>query len=165
MPKLNRNLGILILTILWSCQFDPYAHKYTTEKPNEVELVGIYEFEFQTANRSLTEFISPITNKKASPQITINNDGTYSVIDIPVFDFNYPNDFQRLVTTKGKWKISTIGSISNGNGKTEKHYGIILPELPDELKYAGLMNKESPFDIIFGFGDPDQGKVMKFKKK
>ena len=165
MQKRNQIFGILILTILWSCQFDPYAHKYTTDKPNKTELVGVYEFELQTADRNIVEFIDPITNRKTLPQININNDGTYLVIDLPVFDFNYPNNFKRLVTTEGKWELSTIGSISNGKEKNEKHFGIILPELPDELKYAGLMNKERPFDIIFGFGDPDQGKVMIFKKK
>ena len=38
-------------------------------------------------------------------------------------------------------------------------------ELPNESQNVGLMNKKYPYKLIFGFGDPDEGNVMIFKKE
>lgn len=51
------------------------------------------------------------------------------------------------------------------NGNLKKHWGIYLLGLPNDVQNAGLMNEESPYGIIFGFGDPDAGQAMIFKKE
>jgi len=70
-----------------------------------------------------------------------------------------------MINQTGKWKISTVGSIGEGNGNLKKHWGIYLHELPSDLQNTGLMNNESPYGIIFGSGNPDAGQVMIFRKE
>ncbi len=69
-----------------------------------------------------------------------------------------------MVSKKGTWEITVLGAIDVGEKENLKHWGIHLMDLPIEIRGAGLMNKKYPYDIIFTFGDPDQGDVMIFKK-
>jgi len=164
MQKWNQIFEILILTILISCQYDPYAHKYTTSKPKESELIGSYIFEKQTVEYEITEFKDSLNNQTVIPKIEINSNGTYKVVNFPVFETFNPT-FIGLITQTGEWKISTVGSIGDGSGNLKKHWGIYLLGLPNDVQSAGLMNNKSPYGIIFGFGDPDAGQAMIFKKK
>lgn len=164
MQKWNQIFGILILTILVSCQYDPYAHKYTTSEPRKSDLIGTYVFQKQTVDYEITEFKDSLNNRAVTPKIEINSNETYKVVNLPVFETFDPT-FIRLVTQTGKWKISTAGSIGDGNGNLKKHWVVYLLGLPSDVQNAGLMNNESPYGIIFGFGDPDSGQVMIFKKE
>lgn len=165
MKNLNQILGILLLTILVSCQHDPYAHKYTTIEPKESDLIGTYQFDKQTADYNITEF-KDSNNQVVNPKIRINSDGTYEVMNLPVFESeSYDATYLGLISKKGNWKISTVGSIGDGSGNIKKHWGIYMPELPREQRNVGLMNNEPPYGIIFGFGDPDAGEAMMFKKE
>ena len=164
MQKWNQIFGFLILIILISCQYDPYAHKYTTTEPKESDLIGTYVFERQTVDYDITEFRDSLNNRIVIPKIEINSNGTYRVVNLPVFETFDPT-YMGIITQTGEWKISTVGSIGDGNGDFKKHWGIHLLELPSEVQYAGLMNDESPYEIIFGFGDPDAGQAMIFKKE
>ncbi len=164
MQKFHNIIGFLFLTILISCQYDPYAHNYTTTKPNESDLVGKYTFERQTVDNKITEFTDSKKNQTVIPKIEINENGTYNVVNLPVFE-TFDANFKGLISKNGEWKILTVGSIGDGSsGNRKKHWGIYLSGLPNELKNPGLMNKKSPYRIVFGFGDPDSGKVMIFKK-
>ena len=157
--------GILFLTILASCQFDPYAHSYTTIKPNEIDLVGQYAFELQTADTNNVSLNSELKDRIIIPKIKINEDGTYSVNDLPVFEFHLPTKFKDLVSGNGQWNI-IADEIFNSDGKvTGYFYRVELNGLPFEVKKVGLMNNKPPYNLIFGFGDPDQGHVMIFKKE
>lgn len=165
--KLNEIIGILLLTILVSCQYDPFAHKYTTLEPKAQNLIGTYVFDKQTADYEITEFRDSVNNQIVDPIIRINSDGTYEVINLPVFEaYDTPLDayYLGLISKKGNWEISTVGSIGDGSGNIKNHWGIYIPELPRELRNVGLMNNEAPYGIIFGFGDPDAGQAMIFKK-
>lgn len=163
MNKLSRILGILILTIIVSCQYDHYAHKYTTIEPKESELVGIYVFNKQTVNYDITEFRDS-TNNLVVPKIIICSDGSYEVKNLPVFESS-GTSYTGLITTNGKWKIMSVGSIDDGSGNLKTHWGIFMPELPINLRYAGLMNSISPYGIIWGIGDPDEGRIIMFEKE
>jgi|AntDeeMinimDraft_5_1070356.scaffolds.fasta_scaffold03609_3 hypothetical protein len=164
MQKWHQIFGFLILTILTSCQYDPYAHKYTTTEPEKSNLVGTYIFEKQTVDYDITEFKDSLSNRTVIPKIKIKSNGIYKVVNLPVFETFDPT-FIGLVTQTNEWKISTVGSIGDGNGDLKKHWGIYLLGLPSDLQNAGLMNDESPYAIIFGFGDPDAGQAMIFKKE
>lgn len=168
MKKLNQIIRILPLTILVSCQYDPNAHKYTTIEPKESDLIGTYVFDKQTADYEITEFRDSINKQIVNPKIIINLDGTYEVTNLPVFEsHDTPHNayYVGLISEKGNWKISTVGSIGDGSGNIKNHWGIYMPELPRELRNVGLMNNEAPYGIIFGFGDPDAGLAMMFKKE
>lgn len=157
-------LIIQTLILLTSCQYDPYAHQYTTKEPNESNIVGTYIFENQTVDFGLKSFKDSITGEVVIPMIEIFKDGSYKVKNLPYFK-SFSPVFSGLITKEGTWDKTTVGSIGDGSGKTKQHWGVQFNGLPEEVQYLGLMNENPPYSIIFGFGDPDAGTVMIFKKK
>jgi hypothetical protein len=160
-----RNL-ILILTlatIMTGCQYDPYADKYTVVEPTDKDVIGTYEFDFQTVDYT----VDKEELKDSRPKIVINSDKTYKIVGLPYFKeigvLTYK--FDKQVSVSGTWAIAQIGSVDFGNGNIKKHWGLRLESAPKELEYAGLMGTEKPDGIIFGFGDPDSGEVMTLNKK
>lgn len=164
MKKWNQIFGFLMLIILISCQYDPYAHRYTNAEPKKSDLIGTYIFDSQTVDYDITEFKDSESNQTVIPKIEIHSDGTYNVFNLPVFE-NFTPTYKGLITQTGEWEIAAVGSIGDGNGNLKKHWGINLDGLPKDLQNAILLNNESPYEIIFGFGDPDAGQVMLFKKE
>ena len=154
---------IIILAIISSCQYDPYAHRFTTKEPEKSELFGIYIFNIQTVDNSIKEFKNE-NGEIITPEIIIKSNGEFETKNIPYFK-GFPLIFSGLISKKGKWVKDVLGAVDVGKKENLKHWGIHLIEMPTELKGAGLMNKKYPYDIIFTFGDPDQGEVMIFKKE
>ncbi|HYV93804.1 MAG TPA: hypothetical protein VE978_18655 [Chitinophagales bacterium] len=155
---------VLIATIFSSCQYDPYAYKYTTEEPNNSDLIGTFIFEQQTVDFGIKEFKDSITGENVIPKIEIYKDGNYEVEYLPYFKGFDPH-FERLITMNGTWEKSIVGGMQDRSGTLRNHWGIRLNGLPIELQNAGLMNKAPPYKIIIGFGDPDAGDVMILKKE
>lgn len=157
-------ISILTLTtIMTGCQYDPYAGKYTVVEPTENDVIGTYEYDFQTIDYT----VDKEGIEKSGPKIIINSDKTYKIEKIPYFKkvgiMRYK--FEKQISISGTWTIQEIGAVDFGNGNIKKHWGLILESAPDELKYAGLMGPEKPDGIVFGFGDPDSGEVMTLNRK
>ncbi|WP_299365903.1 hypothetical protein [Winogradskyella sp.] len=165
MQKRNQIFGFLILTLLMSCQYDPYAHKYTIIEPKESDLIGTYAFEKQTIDYDIAEFKDSMNNRIVIPKIGINSNGTYKVVNFPVFENLMNPTFTGLITNTGKWNKTTIGAVRDETGELKNIWGMYFDQLPEASKYMGLMNKEYPYELIFVFGDPDEGNVMIFKKE
>lgn len=146
------------------CQYDPFAHRYTTVKPKEADLFGTYLLDIQTADHEISEFRDS-TGGIVFPMIKLNTDGSFEAENLPVFESESMGaTFMGLVSVNGSWIVSTVGSIDNGSDNLKKHWGIYMPDLPRELRSAGLINNEPPYEIIFGVGDPDAGEAMVFKR-
>ena len=156
-------LSIILLTFISSCQYDPYAHKLTTKEPEKSELLGEYIFDTQTVDNSIKEFKNE-NGEIITPKIIIKSNGEFETKNIPYFK-GFPPIYNGLVSKKGKWIKDVLGAIDIGKKENLKHWGIHLTQMPTELKGAGLMNEKYPYDLIFTFGDPDQGEVMIFKKE
>ena len=154
---------LIITTIITGCQYSPYADKYTVIEPTEKDVIGVYEFAFQTVDYSVDT--GKIITKESI--IIINIDKTYSVERLPYFKevglMTYR--FDRQISFTGTWSIGTVGSVDFGNGNIKKHWGLYLDNAPTELENAGLLGVSKPNGIIFGFGDPDEGAVMTLNKK
>lgn len=159
----NLILIMTLVTIMTGCQYDPYADKYTVVEPTDNDVIGTYEYDFQTVDHS----VDKEKLKRSGATITINEDKTYKIEKLPYFKevgvLTYK--FDKQISISGTWTIQEIGAVDFGNGNIKKHWGLILESAPDELKYAGLMGTEKPNGIIFGFGDPDSGEVMTLNKK
>jgi hypothetical protein len=157
-----KTLWILIL-VLTGCYYDPYADKYTTEEPEIKDVVGTYKFEYQNVNWDYDKE----KIKKNDPTIILYPDNSFEIKHIPFFrqNENTKYTYTNGITMKGTWRIGSIGSIDFGHGDLKTLWGVILESVPDELRYAGLMGKIKPDGIIFGYGDPDEGRKMTFSKK
>lgn len=161
------NILILLpfLIFIAGCQYDPYANTYTTKKPKESHLEGKYIFEFQTVDTTNVNLNYELNERIIIPEIQIYADGTYIVSNLPVFEYHLPTKFKDKISKRGNWKL-IADEIFNSEGKVKGYfYKIELRGLPFEVKKVGLMNNKYPYGLIFGFGDPDQGHVMVFKKE
>jgi hypothetical protein len=165
-------MKILLITIagvvLCGCQHDPHAGNYTTHEPKLEEIVGEYELD-QIYMESYSPGIGVKVSKLApSPSIRLLADGSFIAERFPYFSetrtgFEYKfEDFRSL---NAKWSQTTVGSIGDGSGTTKTHYGITVDGLPSHLGSLGFTGVKKVEGLIIGFGDPDSGDVITFKKK
>jgi hypothetical protein len=152
-------VSFIIIAIATGC-YSPYADESLTIKPTSEDVVGNYEFDFQTVDNSLDK------EELQKSRLIINSDGTFEIVKLPALDTVKPRTYKWVLTSpSGTWTIETIETIDFGAGGLKQHWGLILDSAPEELKYAGLMGKEKPIGIMFTFGDPDSGEVVMLKKK
>ncbi|MFH2142870.1 MAG: hypothetical protein ABIJ97_10630 [Bacteroidota bacterium] len=164
MKKLKYLTILTAIFLFVSCQYDPYAIEYTTDEPVDADITGTYLFEKQTVDNKIKSFIDSTNGSAVNPKIEIFEDGKYKADNLPYF-YSLVPVYSGLITGEGTWEKSVVGLVGNGTNKLDDHWGLILNGLPQDLQNAGFMNKKPPFKIIFGFGDPDAGKVMIFKKQ
>lgn len=153
---------------LCGCQYDPHAGNYTTHEPKLEEIVGEYELD-----QIYMESYSPGIGVKVSklvppPSIRLLADGSFIAERFPYFSetrtgFEYK--FEDFRTLNDKWSQTTVGSISDGSGTTKTHYGITVDGLPSHLGSLGFTGVKKVDGLIIGFGDPDSGDAITFKKK
>ncbi|WP_196889828.1 hypothetical protein [Aureivirga sp. CE67] len=163
MKKWNPILGILLLITFTSCQEQPNTHKLITNEPKESELIGKYTFKSQSIDSSI-EYFENENGEVVKPTIIIKSNNEFEIKNIPYFK-GFPPKYSGLISEKGKWQKDVLGAIDVGEKENLEHWGIHFIEMRKELKGAGLMNKKDPYDLVFTFGDPDQGEVMIFKKE
>ncbi|MBW8686469.1 hypothetical protein [Chitinophaga rhizophila] len=162
MRRLTTPLVVLSLFVIAGCQYDPYAHRFTTSKPAFEDLTGIYRFNEQTATND------PIGQAGIDSYISLKADSTYEVKNIPdVFNTDSATGKINLTgyySTHGKWEISSVGSVDYGSG-LDKHWGLLLTGFDKEYASIGLMGNKPPYEILVTLGDPDAGEVMIFSKE
>jgi hypothetical protein len=50
-------------------------------------------------------------------------------------------------------------------GNAQDHHGMHLADLPAHLSSPGFTGRQKVDGLIFGFGDPDSGDAILFRKK
>ncbi|MBS1529359.1 MAG: hypothetical protein JSU01_03550 [Bacteroidetes bacterium] len=146
-----------LLIFFTSCQYDPYADNLATIEPNVKDVVGTYVFEQQTIANTLKD------GQIKLAIIILDRDSSFTAIKVPNFDGS--NNYQGVISAKGKWQISTNGGVANGSGGTDSVWGLDLTTLPDNLQHPEFLGHKPPYKLIFTYGDPDEGAVMIFRKK
>ncbi len=163
---------LLLITLfsaaLCGCQYDPHAGDYTTHEPTVGEIVGEYELD-QIYMESYSAGIgAKVAGLPAPPIIHLLADGTFIAERFPYFTetrsgFEYQfEDFREI---ESKWSQTEVGSIGDGSGTTKTHYGISVDELPRHLSSFGFTGAKEVDGLIIGFGDPDSGDAIIYRKK
>ena len=161
-------LAIILSAAICGCQYDPHAGNYTTHEPTAEEIVGTYELD-QIYMESYSAGIgAKVTKLSAPPSIRLLADGTFIAERFPYFSetrtgFEYK--FEDFRSINAKWSQTTVGSIGDGSGTTKTHYGISVDVLPSHLSSFGFTGAKKVDGLIIGFGDPDSGDAITFKKK
>ncbi|MDC8003676.1 hypothetical protein POV27_06415 [Aureisphaera galaxeae] len=163
--QIKTALFLLLFVIFYGCQYDPYAKDYNTKKPSTVDMVGRYFLEKQTVDHDMTDFKNAETQEVVTPEIRIHSNGTYKVMNLPRFNREGPHEFLGLISHDGNWTFTERGTVDKGGDKLETTWGILLEGLPDEVLVPGIMYNKSPHKLIFGFGDPDNGNAMLFRRE
>ena len=95
-------------------------------------------------------------------------DGRFAASNFPYFSetcqgFEYRfEDFRLLDTT---WEQAVVGGIGDGSGNIKDHHGLHLAKLSLHLSSPGCTGTKNVDGLIFGFGDPDSGDAIIFRKK
>lgn len=150
------------------CQYDPHAGDYTTHEPTVEEIIGDYELDQNYMESYSPGIGAKVSKLSAPPSIRLLADGTFIAERFPYFSetrtgFEYKfEDFRSL---NAKWSQTTVGNISDGSGTTKTHYGISVDGLPLHLASFGFTGASKVDGLIIGFGDPDSGDAITFKKR
>ncbi len=148
---------LTILLLAQGCQYDPYAHLYTTEKPQTADVAGLYMLASQTVTQG---GLAAFQGKPCL--IYLQADGTFTATNVPPWELGSTgtNFFSSLLTASGTWRIDSVGSIDNGNGSLKTHWGVYLDSPSAKIKPVGLTGQKPPYGLIFTLGDPDGGEAM-----
>ncbi len=161
-------IALIIICVFSACQYDPHAHTYTTYKPSVDEVTGSYELDQIYMESYAPGIRDKITALAIKPIIQIHSDGRFSAVNFPYFEETRPGfeyRFSDFRSIDSKWEITTVGSIGYGSGATKDHYGIALAGMPLHLGSLGFTGTKKVNGLILGFGDPDSGDAIIYKKK
>lgn len=153
-------ISVLFLSIA-GCQGDPNVDFYTTKKPATADVAGRYTLTSQTIEPG---GLAVLKDKEC--RVELLDDGTFTATNVPSSgDERQEEEFlDRLVSSSGKWKIDSVGSIANSGRKPKTHWGVILETEKPEIMAMGLTGKTPPYGLLITVGDPDSGRVMFFEK-
>lgn len=156
-------LPVFLLPLLACiCQYNPYAHLVTTEKPKSADIIGTYALKEQTL---IPGGLKNLQGKQTL--IELRQDKTFSATDFPLWkSVNTTYALDNMTPLKGNWEIGIVGGVSDIRGE-KTVWGIYFrdtkPSLKDMLA-ASLTNDKPPYGLIFMYGDPDSGTVMIFER-
>lgn len=150
-------LCLLAVAFLQGCQYDPYAHTFTTEKPQTNGVVGRYVLKDQTVVKG---GLSAMQGRPCA--VDLAADGTFVATNVPPFVFGAPpvTSLSSLVSATGTWRLNSVGGIDNGTGKIKTHWGAHLDSQSPQIQSPGFTGDKPPYGLIFTIGDPDSGTVM-----
>ena len=156
-PHIHGLLFVLSVTCVAGCQYDPHAHRYTTAKPLQRDLVGTYVLESETM---LQSDASELNGQRC--MVELHADGTFAAVNVPPFRSDSgPRFFARLRSGIGKWRVDPVGTVDTG-GQSKTVWGVYL-DSPAELRPAHIAGQTPPYGLIFSVGDPDSGEVLILK--
>jgi hypothetical protein len=150
-------LCMVAMALLQGCQYDPYAHTFTTEQPQTNAVVGRYVLRDQTV---VSGGLSAMQGRPCV--VELSADGTFVATNVPPFVFGAPplNSLSSLVSDRGTWRLDSVGGVDNGTGKIKTHWGAHLDSQSFQIQSPGFTGNKPPYGLIFTIGDPDSGTVM-----
>lgn len=150
-------LCLVAIALLQGCQYDPYAHTFTTEKPQTNAVVGRYVLKDQTV---VGGGLSAMQGRPCVVELAA--DGTFVATNVPPFVFGAPpmTSLSSLVSGRGTWQLDSVGGVDNGAGKIKTHWGAHLDSQSPQIQSPGFTGDKPPYGLIFTIGDPDSGTVM-----
>jgi hypothetical protein len=153
------------LIICGSCQYDPYAHLYTTQKPRPQDLVGRYKLKQQTVT---TDGLSALAGRLSVVELAA--DGSFLASNVPpraslsVAPEAGGSIIGRLLNGSGRWRVGAVGGVDNGLGE-RTHWGVYFDSTASDIAPVGLTGARPPYGLIFTLGDPDLGTAMIFERQ
>ena len=162
-------LMVLVCAFTWisGCQYDPFADSYTQKKPLASDIPGTYVLSDQTLNDMPIDKLTARNGSKSSPhQLILYSNGTFSMINMPVWAGDWANksidewSISKFQSGSGRWKIEVTRM-----GDDADYWGLTFTSPNISVGNATFSGEKSPYDIIFGYGDPDEGNAMIYEKQ
>jgi hypothetical protein len=150
------------------CQYDPFAHEYTSTPPPEAEVVGTYVLTRQTLNRVPIEKLTALDGSGPSTiKLILYDDNRFEAVNLPVWIEGSSNGWTvyKFVSLSGTWGIDIVGAVSDGTKKIAEVWGIVLSSDKAPSVQVTLAGEKPPYKLIFGYGDPDGGYAMIYERE
>jgi hypothetical protein len=141
-----------------ACQYDPFAHEFTTVEPTREELVGDYELNDETLNMLRRLGVQP----PPQSHLMLQDDGRFSMSDLPTCWRLFEECSSATESVSGTWRIEQDDE--NGWWTIRFHLLEIEGQPGDFGTPAHLRGDRSPRLVHFTIGDPDMGQALAFQK-
>jgi hypothetical protein len=133
----------------------PETVEITTVEPQSEHVAGAYLLQTQTL---VAGDMSALQGR--APVLTLGPDGIYTAVDFPIWheaaDGYVLGGF---ATQTGTWMVDVMGAVDDTSA-----YGIWLEPPVDPLALPNLIGNAPPYGLMFSYGDPDSGKLMRLRR-
>ena len=151
---------LFLLVWLSACQYDPFAHEYTTSRPVERDLIGTYRPDRETADR-MKRVLGIAVGRFC--ELTLRPDGTFTIREMPRcwFVASVEDCVAGTEDVAGTWKIIpqqqwwAVGLTKRSTVAGVDHIYRFR---------AMLRGSEPPYLLHFIIGDPDSGNGLAFAR-
>jgi len=162
--------GLLLISSIVGCQFDPFADDYTRTKPLKADLIGTYVLTSESmTNTAISQLKSEKGLSPGNYTLTLYADGTFKYINMPVWVGDWANgkdewSIRSFKSGSGKWEIAVVGGVGDGS-KVVDVWGLDLSPAAVPGAHATLSSEKPPYTVVFGYGDPDMGDAMFYERE
>jgi hypothetical protein len=137
----------------------PDPELFVTTQPKQDDVLGIYQLNQQTIT---TNGLGILEGRMC--QLYLRPDGSFAVTNYPrwsVRSSSIPH-VAEFISTTGSWRCDTAVNISyNGH----QCWGVVFSDGHAGIDALALRNGGAPYDLMFTYGDGDDGTVMTFGRK
>jgi hypothetical protein len=157
---------VVICVALWVVLFPslgshwpqvPPPELFVTKQPKLEDIFGSYQLIQQTITTNGLAFL-----EGRHCQLDLRVDGSFTVKNYPRWSqlSSAKAPIAEFVSTTGRWHCETFG-IYNGH----QFFGIVFSDSAAGIDELALRSNGSPYDLMFIYGDGDDGTVMTFGKR
>ncbi|HWN42869.1 MAG TPA: hypothetical protein VNW71_11645 [Thermoanaerobaculia bacterium] len=147
-----------LVAALFGCQYNPFAHEYTSVRPDESAMIG--EYALDSRSREMLQNVYKVAVPPTA--FVLSPDHTFTLTDIPSCWRIDPSCSGKTENASGRWEIRRDHqdwwevqlSCDRIDGEATS-YGIGV----------NVRGDEPPYILHFTVGDPDAGEALAFEKK
>jgi hypothetical protein len=93
-------MALLLLVVSMACQYDPFAHEFTSVKPTDEDLIGQYDLDDESI-----EMLRQHDLPRPSSRFVLQRDGTFAISDVPTCWRDAVECSLDLESASGTWQV------------------------------------------------------------
>jgi hypothetical protein len=148
-------IALLFVVVLVACQYDPFVHEFTTERPSATDLLGAYVLDDESVHMLRDAHVTIPTSS-----FIIRPDGTFTLSRVPSCWRAAYTCSSATEEVSGKWRLgkhqdwwSLQLTCTNIDGQSTEYGNVAM-----------IRGDEPPYKLHFTVGDPDTGEALAFTK-
>jgi hypothetical protein len=136
----------------------PPPELFVTTQPKLQDVTGIYQLTQQTIT---PDGLAVLSGKMC--ELDLRADGSFSVTNYPRWSSasSAAPPTPEFISTTGRWRCDSVGAMYNGH----LCWSVVFSDTQTPIGALVLRRNGAPYDLMFIYGDADEGAVMLFGKK
>jgi hypothetical protein len=136
----------------------PSPDLFVTTQPKPEDVTGIYQLTQQTITPN---GLAVLSGKMC--ELDLRSDGSFSVTNYPRWSpaSSAAPPTPEFISTAGRWRCDSVGAMDNG----QPCWSVVFSDAPASMDSLTLRRNGAPYDLMFIYGDADEGAVILFGKK